>query len=94
MKVLLDECLPKKLKNGPLVTLAELQFDVFITIGQSRWCLPQIINFTLTTIIADTDATKDLICIANHSASANSSAVGSISLARRVVMSEAIICLK
>ena len=44
MKVLLDECVPRKLrresgwsglKNGELLALAEAEFDVFLTVDQN-----------------------------------------------------------
>jgi hypothetical protein len=49
MKVLLDECVPRKLKreignhevrtaglkNGELLSLAEVEFDVFLTVDQN-----------------------------------------------------------
>jgi predicted nuclease of predicted toxin-antitoxin system len=82
MKVLLDECLPKKLKHevqadfvktvpemgwagtkdGPLLRLAEREFDVFLTIDQSLEHQQKLEQFDLAVIllVAQTNDIEDL----------------------------------
>jgi hypothetical protein len=103
MKVLLDECVPRKLrrelpdhevftvtergwsgiKNGKLLALAEVEFDVFLTVDQNlkyqqnlkAFNIGIIMNY-LTPPLPKPDSFSDRICLTTDSTGAPKSTPG------------------